>query len=54
MSNASEDIGWKEVIKLWVSKVALEQREAVVDPLSGFKRWRKPQGRKLKKNLQRG
>lgn len=53
MSNVSEDIDWKEVIKLWVSKVALEQREIVIDPLSDFKGWRRHQGR-IKKDLQRG
>lgn len=53
MSNMPEDVNWKEVLKVWVSKVALEQR-GVIDPLSDFKGWRRSQGRKLKKNLQQG
>lgn len=52
MSNKSEEINWQEVLKLWVNKVALEQGEIVIDPLNGFKRWKKPQNKKLKKHLQ--
>lgn len=42
-----ETINWVEVIKLWVNKVTLEQKELMIDPLSNF------QGlRKLQRDLQ--